>query len=91
MLNTSIFSLSWELQLAADLKAKAAMLETEVWGHFCAALTGAKVAGFWDLMESLLVSTQIIRRMNHLPPAKKARTKDVIPSTNKDTASAEIL
>ena len=41
------------LQLAATLKAKAALLEKEAWGHLAGSLVGSKTSGLWDLLEDL--------------------------------------
>ena len=41
------------LQLSATLKAKTALLEKEVWGHFATFLAGSRTSGLWEFLEDL--------------------------------------
>ena len=63
------------LQLAATLKAKAALLKKEAWGQLAASLMGYKTSGLWDLLEDLF-GKRSKAEAEKSPPSKKSYSED---------------
>ena len=68
------------LQLTTTLKAKAALLGKEAWGHLAASLVGSKTSALWDLLEDLFGKMSEAEE-EESPPSKRNQSKDK-PSTS---------
>ena len=68
------------LPFTAILKAKAALLEKEAWGHLAASLAGSKTSGLWDLLEDLFGEISEAEEEGS-PPPRRSCSEDQ-PSTS---------
>ena len=69
------------LQLAAILKAKAALFEKEACGCLAASLAGSKISGLWNLLEDLFGEMSKAEEEKS-PPSKRSHSNDE-PSTSR--------